>query len=148
MTKRHKTRSARRLARRAAGGLLLASGVALGSAGPAAAVGESVTVTPDANLPDTATVNVSGTGFPAHEDLEFYQCVDESTFELCSVEPVGGAITNASGAFGPATATVRAVFQSDFGPTECRTGCRIRVEALFFPATGRDDISFARYSSK
>jgi hypothetical protein len=63
------------------------------------------------------------------------------------VEP-GGAITNASGAFGPTTATVQAVFRSEFGPTECRTGCRLLVQSLTFPALGQDGISFARYTSK
>jgi hypothetical protein len=142
------TKSARQTLRRAAGGALLVPAAVLGTAGPAEAIGETVTATPDSNLPDTATVNVSGTGFNPNDDVEFFQCVDDGPFELCSVEPVGGAITNASGAFGPTTATVQAVFRSEFGPTECRTGCRLLVQSLTFPALGQDSISFSRYSSK
>jgi len=43
---------------------------------------------------------------------------------------------------------VSAVFESDVGPTECRTGCRIVVRHPTLAALGPDGISFARYSSK
>jgi hypothetical protein len=118
--------------------------VALGTAGPAAAA-QTVTVSPDSNLPDAATVNVSGTGFVPNADVDFFQCFDEPTGERCTTEPIATGRTNANGAFGPTTTTVFAVIESDIGPAQCRTGCRIVVRAGLSAA--RDGISFARYSS-
>ena len=138
------TKHQARWVRRAAGGALLASAVALGTAGPAAAA-QTVTVSPDSNLPDLATVNVSGTGFFANTELELYQCMDEPTGERCTFDPIGGAITNANGAFAT-TVWVRAVFTSDIGFTDCDPGCRVVVRAG--AVGGQDGISFARYSSK
>ena len=74
--------------------------------------------------------------------------MDEPSGERCTFEPITSATTNANGAFGPTTATVFAVFESDIGPTECRTGCRIVVRHPTLPAAGRDGVTFARDSSK
>ena len=141
------TKSARRMVGRAAGGALLVSAVVLGTGGPAAATGESVTATPDSNLADTAFVNLSGAGFGADTTVLVEQCAEVSSVTRCS-EVLAEVETNLSGAFGPLTLQVTAVFNSDIGPVECRTGCRIEVRNATFPGLGQDGITFARYSSK
>ena len=140
------TRSARRSVRRAAGGAVLAAAAALGTAGPAAAA-QSVTVSPDRNLADTAFVNVSGTGFSADATVLLYQCADVNSVTHCTDQPIAELELGPSGAFSSVSVSVSAVFMTDLGPTECRAGCRI--EALQLPGVGfgQDGISFARYSS-
>ena len=143
----HRTRSVRRTALRAAGGALLLSAATLAAGGPAAAAGPSVTVTPDSRLADTTFVNVSGTGFGADTTVLIQQCAEVSSVTRCS-ELADEVETNLSGAFSPVSLQVSAVFNSDIGPVECRTSCRIEVRNATFPGAGQDGISFARYSSK
>lgn len=142
----HTTMSTRRTLRRAAGGALVVSAVALGTAGPAAAA-PSVTVSPDRNLTDTATVNVSGAGFSAGATVLLYQCADVGFVGHCTDQPLAELETSLSGAFDPVAVGVQAVFVTDLGSTECRTGCRIEVVQQPGIGFGQDTISFSRYSS-
>ena len=136
----------RRMARRAAGGAVLASAVTVGAAGPAAAA-QSVTASPDSNLADTAFVDVSGTGFGANATLLMYQCADVNSVGHCTDQPIAETELGSSGSFSSVSVAVTAVFTTDLGPTECRTGCRIEVIQVTGVGAGRDSISFSRYAS-
>ena len=132
MTTRAASAKARGWRRRAASAALLTTVSIVGFARPAGAI-EQVTVTPDSDLPDTANVNVSGTGFPASRTVYVSQCADVGGVASCT-DPIASGQTNASGNFGPVPATVKATFQTLDGPVQCKTNCRILVEE---PATGR-----------
>jgi len=134
------------MALQAAGGAALASAVTLGAAGPAAAA-QTVTASPDRNLADTALVNVSGTGFGANATLLMYQCADVGSVRHCTDQPVAEEEIGPNGSFSSVSVSVTAVFMTDMGPTECRTGCRIEVTQVSGVGAGRDGISFARYAS-
>ena len=116
--------------RRAAVGALLASMWALGTARPVHAI-EQVTVTPNSELQDIENVNVSGTGFLANRSVFIYQCADVTGELVCTQNQIAASVTNSSGAFPNTAATVRATFQSDEGPVQCKTQCRVRVEDSF-----------------
>ena len=142
----HRSRSVRRTVRRAAAGSILASAVALGTAGPAAAA-QSVAVSPDRNLADTAFVNVSGTGFGANATVLLYQCADVNSVTHCTDQPLAEPELGPTGAFSSVSVSVSAVFMTDLGPTDCRTGCRIQALQVPGVGFGQDAISFSRYSS-
>ena len=134
------------MVRRAAGGAILASAVALGTAGPAAAA-QSVTVSPDRNLADAAFVNVSGTGFGAYANVLVYQCADVNSATHCTDQALAEVELGPTGAFSSVSVSVSAVFMTDLGPTDCRTGCRIQAVQLPGVGFGEDSISFSRFAS-
>jgi len=132
---------------RLAAGALVASVLAAGPATAAGAVGESVTVNPSSGLPDTAAVNVSGSGFTPSVTAAIYECADVGGQMTCSQDPVGQLTTNASGSFSNVTVEVKAVFSGDRGASaECRTSCRVLVEDRVGRA-GEASISFSRFQS-
>jgi hypothetical protein len=141
------TKPGRRLSQRAAAGAFLASVLALGSTSPAGAVGETVNVNPDSNLPDTASVNISASGFTPNRTVSIFQCADVSQVLTCSQDPVARVATNSSGFFPNTAVQVKAVFVGEGGGNvECRTACRVLVEDDL-GHSGEHAISFTRFAS-
>src|SRR5262245_40791593 len=73
----------------------------------------TLTVTPNTNLPDVASVNVSGAGFGNSGSLALQQCIpiDQFGSEDCSENINTSPIqTSPNGAFGPVAVQVSRVF--------------------------------------
>jgi hypothetical protein len=133
------------------GGLLLALAVpGLGLAdGPECDGSACVTVTPSDNLPETATVQVSGTGFDSPDnEVVISQCTTVHTGPdqgpECSLEATYTA-TDSSGAFGPVPITVHRNLQTD-EPWDCarEVSCYVRVLARFGNALVQHHLTFTK----
>jgi hypothetical protein len=117
----------------------------LGSAGRAEAVGETVNVSPDTNLPSPANVNVSGSGFTANSSISIYQCAEKNGVDSCTNPLSPNVPTNASGSFGTTAVTVAKSFVNEFGETiQCKTKCRIVVWDNIGPHMGEHSIKFPK----
>lgn len=127
------------------GGALLVSVVTLGICRPGAAAGEVVVVTPDRDLPDTTTVQVSGSGFTPYSYVFLRQCADVNGVERCSAVLGPDRRTNASGAFPAGALTVHATFRSDGVTVECRSGCELRARDIH-GRIGSGSLGFRRHT--
>jgi len=106
-----------------------------------------VTVNPNANLADTAAVNVSASGFTPNFTASVYQCADVGQVMTCSADPIRQVPLSGSGTFSNVTTEVKAVFFGEQGANvECRTNCRILVEDPV-GRSGQASISFSRFAS-
>jgi hypothetical protein len=102
--------------------------MALG-ASPAAAA--TLTVTPSANLPDSTTVAVTGTGWNnGFGDTGGFVTVRQCTVSLVTCGLFGGPPTDAAGAFASSLAVSRVFTPDPPGPPmDCMfNGCVVRVE--------------------
>ncbi len=111
----------------------LAGCLALLGAAPAPAA-PAATVTPFANLPDTATVNVSGTGWTPDNGITIRQCNSDGS----ACVGFGVAVADLGGAFGPVPFQVSKVFVPDAPPgpaIDCAVAaCTVHVEDFLTPA--------------
>ncbi|MFP5319067.1 MAG: neocarzinostatin apoprotein domain-containing protein [Acidimicrobiia bacterium] len=109
--------------------LFPAVGPALADSPEGGTPGTSVTVTPDDNLPATASVTVSGVGFRASWTAEIRQCGVQPGLDLVDCVDRTTALTTAAGALNPVQIQVTSTFQPAGGPAvNClTTNCFVNV---------------------
>lgn len=108
-------------------------------AGPAAAAGPSITVSPSSGLHNGQTVTVTGAGFtPNYANMVVVQCAASATgANGCDTSDVKFTKANAQGAF-TATLTVR----SSFGSTDCtKVDCIVQGHEGFSASSGKTGTS-------
>jgi hypothetical protein len=108
-------------------------------AGPAAAAGPSITVSPSSGLRNGQTVTVTGAGFtPNYANMVVVQCAASATgANGCDTNDVKFTKANAQGAF-TATLTVR----SSFGSTDCtEVTCIVQGHEGFSESSGKTGTS-------
>ncbi len=109
--------------------------------------GTTLTVSPATNLPDNASVNVSGAGFGANVSGFIVQCVpaDSMGTDDCS-DDIGLFTTNASGTFGPVPVNVTRTFLAGGLQRSCPGtygNCTVFAEVNTFKAQDHATISFS-----
>lgn len=133
---------ARHHARRLIAVAAAVSAVALGSlglAGPAAAAGASITVSPSSGLKDGQSVTVNGSGFTAnYANMVVVECAASATgANGCDTNDVKFTKADANGAF-----TVSLTIRSKFGSTDCtKVACIVQGHEGFSASSGKTGTS-------
>jgi hypothetical protein len=118
-----------------------ALGALLGFAGPAAAAGPSITVSPSSGLTNGQNVTVKGSGFTAnYANMVIVQCAATATgANGCDTNDVKFTKADANGAF-----TVTLTVRSKFGSTDCtKVECIVQGHEGFSTTSGKTGTSSA-----
>ena len=116
-----------------------ALGALLGFAGPAAAAGPSITVSPSSGLTNGQNVTVKGSGFTAnYANMVVVQCAASATGASgCNVNDVKFTKADANGAF-----TVTLTIKEKFGSTDCsKVECIVQGHEGFSDTSGKTGTS-------